>query len=404
MSRNFFQRVASLLGAQFLVAALAASALPAAAKTMIYVPESYGFTGAWYVALNATDGKARLVGDVGAKAGTYTDNGIEILVSLSKPLSYEALTGPGKLDCNGQQYLRRTDIKQVLFRRVDGTGVNKGKSRVVEIGEVVDIGGCTPGAKTPFGSVSDEGFPMLHRSTASREPMTDVVAGFTIAGMREPLRPDPYSNPYASLAADVVNLESATAVRFKDSNSLVNAALTSDQWLVLDLPGFQRGYTRFSVNTGNGIETWLEAEWKDGKPQTVTNLMMTKPLPGASFGTKAATSRMWESFVGLGTNNPFLFYLYRDFTGDRVQKDIAAATETRTPIAWHYEDLEVVSSRTTAGGKLIERAWVPLGRTGKYMSVMELEVHTPPGGLPYVYIPPRVVFYVDRGAAYPPAP
>lgn len=403
MSSLSFRWIASRLAAALGIALFAALAQPALARTMIYVPESYGLTGAWYAVL-ANDGKARLVGDVGAKSGTYTDNGIEILVTLTKPLSYEVLTGPNQLDCNGFQYLRRTDIQQVLFRRVDGTGVNKGKSRVVEIGQHVDIGGCTPGAKTAFGSVADEGYAMFHRSTANREPMTDVVAGWTIAGVRVPPRPDPYYSPYVLLDADVVTLESATTVHFQRSGQVVGAALNSDQWLVLDMPGFQRAYTRFSVNTGNGMEIWIEAEWKDGKPQTVTNVLMTKPLPGTNFGTKAATSRMWESFVGLGGNNPFFFYLYRDFTGDRVQKDLVAATEVRTAIAWRFDGPDVVTSRTIGGGALSERRWTPLGRTGKNMAVMEQEIRTPSGGTPYLYIPPRVVFYVDRGAAYPPAP
>ena len=63
-----------------LVVLLAAFALPSAAKTMFYVPEGYDQTGAWYLVLNATEGKARLVGDIGAKTGTYTDNGTPVMI------------------------------------------------------------------------------------------------------------------------------------------------------------------------------------------------------------------------------------------------------------------------------------------------------------------------------------
>ena len=400
MTPRLLARLARSLAAAIVVATLAAWAVPAAAKTMIYVPESYGYTGSWYVVLKS-DATARLVGEVGAKSGTYTDDGTEILVSLNKPLSYEFMSK--FLDCNGLQYTQRRDVKQVLFRRVDGSNVNKGKSRVVEIGEIVDVTGCTPGAKTAFGSVSDEGFPMLHLTTAKREPMTDAVAGLTIAGFREPPRPDPYYNPYVSLEADVVTFDTDTTVHFQRSGHVVNATLTSDQWLVLDMPTFQRGYTRVSINTSNGIETWLEATFKDGKPQTVTNVMMSKPLVGASFGTKAATSRMWESGLFVGSTHPFFFYLFRDFTGDRVETDLVAATEFHIPITWRYEGLDVVTSRTS-NGTLIERRWTPVGRTGKNMALMEQEIRTPSGGSPYVYIPARLTFYIDRGAAYPPVP
>jgi len=377
--------------------ALAVAALPAAAKTMFYVPDGgYSQSGTWYAVLHS-DGSSRLVTELGAKSGTYTDNGIEILVNLNKPLSYEYYSDGS--DCNHTQYLQRKDIKQVLFRRVDGTNVNKGKSRVVEIGKIVNLDGCKAGQKTPFGNVADEGEPALHRSADKRDPMTDVVAGLKIAGFREAPKTDPLY-----YAEDVVSFDTDSSLHFQSNGHVVNANMTTDLWLVLQLPTFQRGYTRFSADTSNGVETWIEADFKDGKPQTVTSLWMTKPLPGASFGTKAATSRMWEDARWVDTNEPFFFYLYRDFTGDRVQKDISAGDEFRTAITWRYQGLDVVTSRTVGAGTLSERRWTPLGRTGKYMSVMEQEVRTPSGGASYLFIPPRVTFFIDRGAAYPPAP
>lgn len=226
------------LAAAGLVLVGAALATPVPAKTMICVPESHGAIGAGYVVLNS-DGKARLVGNAGAKNGTFTDNGTEVLVTLKQPLSYQALTGPDPLDCNAQQYLRRYDIQKVLFRRVDGTNVNKGKSRVVEMGTITDVSGCTPGLVTPYGSPADEEDAMLHRNAGNREPMTDVVGGLTLAGMREPPRPDPYTSPYGVIDADVVTLESDTTVRFQRSGHVVTAAMTADRWLGLQMPGFQ---------------------------------------------------------------------------------------------------------------------------------------------------------------------
>jgi hypothetical protein len=230
--------------------------------------------------------------------------------------------------------------------------------------------------------------------------MTDVVAGLTIAGFREPARTGPLVNP----PTDVAILEADATVRVIDSNSLVDAALSSDRRVVLQLAGFERACTRFSVNTGKGTEIRFEAEWKYGKPQSVTNVLLVKTAPGVSFGTKAAMSRMWESMIGFGTNHPVFACLHRDFTGERVFKDLAQTTESRRAITWRFEGTDVVMSRTNSGGMLIERRGMPLARTGKFMSVMEQEVHTPSGGSPYQYIPPRVVFHVDRSAACPPAP
>lgn len=77
-------------------------ALPAAAKNMFYVPKDFGYSDAWYLVLNETEKKARLVGALGSIAGTYTDNGTEILVKLNKPFS--VVMASVDLVCNQEQY------------------------------------------------------------------------------------------------------------------------------------------------------------------------------------------------------------------------------------------------------------------------------------------------------------
>ena len=404
MISTWLARSASRLAAALLTGVLlSVLALPAAARTMFYVPVSFGQTGSWYVVFGS-GGKARLVGQAGNRQGNYTDSGTEQVVTLGSALSYEYLSAPNDVDCNGKRYQKRYDLKQIIFRRGASVSANKGKSSVVEIGTIVHVGGCTPGATEPVGSVSDPGYEMHHRATNSRTPMTDVVAGFTMAGFREGAAPDAYLNPYAQIAADGLTLDDATTARFTGTDTTVAASLDAEQWLVLQMPGFQRGYTRILLNSASGTETWMEAEFSGGKPQRVTNVLMVKPMPGATFGTKSEASRMWESMIGLGTNNPFFFHLYGNWTGETVSKDIAAASAFRVPLTWRFDGGDVVTSRGVGsnGSTLAERRWLPLARTGKYIVVMEQEVRTPPASAAFVYIPWRVIFYLDRGKATPP--
>lgn len=400
-------RVARLLA--FLAASVLGSvALPASAKSMFYVMDHYDPSGsvfytssAWYVVLKA-DGKARLSGAVGARTGTYTDNGAEILATLAQPLSYLSVSAPDA-DCGYEQHIISIEVQQVLFRRVAGTNASKGKSQVVELGRIFDSGNdCKPAGYMPFGSVLDPGITMSHRSSAKREPMTDVTAGLTIAGFSEVALPFGYE-PYFTGEADVVTFDAPATVRFQRSGHVVNASFNPDQWLVLDTPSPQIAYTRFSTNAGTGAETWFMAKWQDGKPQALISTLMFKPIPGASFGTKAQTSRMWEYYYTVGTDNLNFFYMYGNYAGDRVSKDLVAATESRSPFTWRYDMADVFMSRMV-GTTLSERRWAPLGRVGKNMWVMEQEQRTPAGQVPYAFIPSRVVYFIDRGAATPPAP
>lgn len=380
-----------------LTVGLAAMTLPAAAKNMFYVADGYGSSYAWYLVLNEADKKARLVGGLGSQAGTYTDNGTEILVTLNKPFS-SLLTGG--LVCNQDQPTVRHDVEQVLFRRVDSTGVNSGKSQVVEIGKDTILDTCKAGEVIPFGSLSDEGTPMLHRSAAKRAAMIDVVAGLTLAGLREEVDS---ADPSGRLQADIATLDSDTTVHFQRTGHVVNTTLTTDQWLVLQLPGGERGYTRVIVNASTGLESWIEADFKDGKPQKATGVLMVKPIPGASFGSKAEASRMWETTLFVGTNNPLYFYLYGNYNGEKISKDIAAADEYRQPITWRFDGGDIVQTRISSTN-IYERRWTPLARTGKYVAVMESETKTPSVGAPSSFIPLRVNSYVDRGKATPPTP
>lgn len=395
---QLFTRRLSRAAMSLVAIGLMAIALSAAARTMFYVPNGYAYSEAWYLVLNETDKKARLVGVLGSATGTYTDNGTEVLVTLNKPLSI--VLASAELVCNNEQYTYRHDVEQVLFRRVDATSVNSGKSQVVQIGRDTILDTCKAGEVIPFGSLSDEGMAMLHRSTGKRAPMTDVVAGLTIAGFSEQVDS---TDPAVPLEADIVTLDSNTTVRFQRTGHVINATLTSDQWLVLQLPGGQRGYTRVIVNMNNGLETWVRAEFKDGKARTATTVLLVKPLPGSTFGSKTQTSRMWESIFFAGTNDPLYFYLYGNYTGEKISKDIAGGYESRQPITWRFDGGDVVQTRA-ASSSSYERRWTPLARTGKYMAVMESELRTPSGGTTTTYIPPRVNAYIDRGKATPPAP
>ena len=411
MTRSPIAHLIARAAAALIALVLGMLALPAAAKNMFYVRDqlfdqsvtSVHLNAAWYLTLGA-EGKARLTGALGSQTGVYTDNGTETLVTLTKPLAYTTVSAPDEI-CGNEQHVIGIEVAQVLFRRVPGTNASKGKSQVVEIGRIDDPGNaCKPPGSTPFGSLSDAGITMSHRSSAKRESMADVTAGLAIAGFSEAPWPSP-SGPSASvlIEADIVTFESATALRFQRSGRLVDAAFNGDGWLVLNLPGFQRAFTRFSLNTATGAEVWFMADWRDGKPQAAVSVLMFKPLPGASFGTKAQTSRMWEIYLSAGTNNPFFFYLYGNYQGDRVSKDIAAATESRVPFNWRFDGADVFMSRMI-GATLSERRWTPLGRVGKNMWVLEQEWRTLSGQAPYAFIPARVMYFIDRGAAAPPAP
>lgn len=166
------------------------------------------------------------------------------------------------------------------------------------------------------------------------------------------------------------------------------------------MPGSQLGYTRLSIDGTNTTETWLVGEFVGGKLQSVRSTMMVKPVAGTSFGTLGQAARMWESWVGRGTDYPFFFYLYRNFNGDRVSKDLTDGSEFRTPITWRYEGANIVQTRVLSDRSYV-RTWVPLASKGNYRVVLEQEWIVPVVGAPSPRIQPRVMVYRNTGPATP---
>jgi len=368
----------------------------AAADSLSYVGEFYGSPGA-YLLEPLPRGRARVVNRVGAGEGVATVLGAERTVNLDQPIT--STTFASEPDVCDFYATQRQDVLTVLFRQLDGSTA-LGRTAVVEMGTLTNLDGCEIGKVTPFGAPTDAGNTMLHRAMSLRAPMTDLVPGAFLAGMKE-TQPDPAVSGFAP--ADVVKFLAGSRLRFLSSGSTVNASLNAAGWQVLGLAGFERGYTRLSVDPDSGAETWLEADFVGGQPVTVNSTLMVKPARGASFGSVAQASRMWESGLFVGSPNPFFIYLYRDGTGERVSQFPDTGEESRTPITWAFDGLNIVQQRSIGDGTIkLSRTWQPLATRGLNHFVMESElVDYGDGNGPQVFFPARVNFYVDRGRATP---
>jgi len=203
------------------------------------------------------------------------------------------------------------------------------------------------------------------------------------------------------LAQDTVTMQGET-VMFHTSGQMRPVEFDANQWLIFNLPSGQRAYTRLAVDAKTGGETWLMADWFAGKAMRVEEVMMVKLTDGAGFGTVTQASRMWNSGLFIETRTPFFFYLYKNGTGERVQKDLDLGTESRTPIpAWGFDGRNLVQHRPFGPGTR-DRTWVPLRNVGKNHWVMESETADDGSGA-IVLIKPRVNYYLDTGKAVPPA-
>lgn len=370
---------------------------PAQAEVVAYVPANIGAYRGGYLVDWKAGNWARVVGVSGSGIGAFTDDGTQRVITLGAPLSYVSYSFD--FDCFGNQYLQRFDTRQFVFRKVAGSVV-KGSTEVVEIGTITALEGCSAGRIVPIGSLTEPGFVWQHRAFSAREPMTDVLPGFTIAGFTE--GPGDDADPIGGrnpLGVDVVRLETPSSLRFQRTGTVVPAALDADQWLMLQMPGFQRGYTRIAFDKASGAEIWFVANFRAGVPVQVLSTMMIKPVGGISFGSVAKSSRMWESAVGLDSDTRFYFYLYRDRTGARVFKDLTTGDETHDPTTWDFVGLDIAQ---TFSGSTRRRTWTPLARNGKYMFVFEQEQRLLPGVPADLTIPPRTMFYIDRGPAVRP--
>lgn len=226
MAHTGISRLKRLFGLAWALIGLAAVALPATAKKVTYVPDAFGTYGAYVVDWRSAN-RVRAVDWRGARTGTFTDDGVQRLVTLDAPFTYESYSAD--VGCDGNQYLQRYETHQIVFRQAEGTQT-VGKTRVVEIGVTVDIDGCTPGRVVPFGGQGDIGVSWLNRGYGARVPMTDVQAGFSIAGFFETAVP---AGSYDVAPADIVTLDTATRLRFHATGTVVDAALNREQWLVL---------------------------------------------------------------------------------------------------------------------------------------------------------------------------
>ena len=363
--------------------------LPAHAATRTaYVHHVGDASTAWLVDWQAGH-RAHAVASAGMGDGSWTDNGAgQRLVTFDAPITHEQQG----VDCHGAFFPQRVEPRQVVFRPAGGTP-RKGATQVVEIGQVVDEGGCTPGAVVPFGAPGDPGEAFDHLVMTARPSMADVLGGAPLAGFSETFLSDPVD--VTPLWQDTVRI-GAGDVTFATSGDVVGALLV-DGWVVINLTGQQRAYTRISQDARTGAEVWLAATWSAGAPRNVWRTLMVQPRAGAGFGTAGQAARHWESGLFMGGNGPFWIDLYQDFTGLRIQDDLAAGTETTQPITWRFDGLKILQDRTTGDG-LRERTWVPLANRGKTHWVMESETLSAAGGTSVV-IAPRVNSYTDEGVA-----
>lgn len=371
-------------------AALAAALLPApalaATKSTAYYGVGNGSSNAYLIDWQGKTA-ARVTAAQGVRSGTVSASGGHRLITLAPPLS----VSQESLDECGELIQLRTDTHQVLVRELPAAA-----AEVVEIGQTVNVGGCQDGLTVPFGSETDPGLSLVRVGMGARPSVTDLVPGSRIAGFSE----DVATPEAAGLAEDVVTLQAGSA-QFQATGHVVPAAFDASGWLVFDLPGFQRAYTRVAVHAQTGGETWLLADWAGG-PLNVQRRLVVKPAAGAGFGSLAQASRIWESGLFTATPRPFFFHLYKNGTGERVQKDLDLGTEFRTPItAWGFDGLNLLQTRPLGGG-LGHRTWVPLRNQGKFRWVLESEVAALSGQEPFLFVKPRVNVYEDTGKAVPP--
>ncbi len=395
-----FQRLlrAGLLAGAFWFAVPVQASITADAVS--YLPTTRGLFDAYLVEW-LPGNRAQLVGFFGTRGGSVGASGTQRVVTLDAP--FTQVLPAGEPDACGEFPDQQQDTLQVAVNQVSGND-RRGSVAIVTLGTLTNLTGCEAGRVTPFGALTDPGTPMNNLALALRPAVTDLVPGVALAGPSEESRA--LFNPPA---ADVVTLQAGGLGLFARTGSVRPVAFTADHWLVVTLAdGSQHGYARIAVDRRTGAETWLDAEWSGGAPLSVQQVLMVKPAAGAGFGSLRQTTRHWESGLFIGSASPFFIDLYRDGTGARILVDASTGGESRTPITWAYgggTPASVVQRRLLGGGTVTgERTWVPLANAGRNHFVMEDEVFIDSAGGVSTLFRPRVNFYVDQGAATPPAP
>jgi hypothetical protein len=389
-------RHAFIIAAPVFAAALFAgttSAHAAGPQQVSYVRADDAGIDAWLVDWKTTPHAAHVSDLIGSADGTFTYDGTQRLVTLDTPIS---VTIPA-VDCNGLPMSQLVAINQVVFRKVSG-GALEGMAQVVEIGNIIDIDGCTPGLVTPFGSPTDPGVDTDFLDMTQRAPITDLVPGTSIAGMSE----DAF-DPVTGVLTERVQVTTFKTGRVTfDSTLHTYDTNNNDGWIVVDYGAFRRGYTRLTQDTQSGKEVWLSAEWSDGQPTQVSRQLMAKPRFPAGFGGRTSASHDWQSGLFAETDTPVHFLLFHDLTGefDQYQPDGSKITQD---VRWNLQDPNIQIRRGDPAAVAYKRTWQPIGNYGSNHWVLETEDTYTDKVLTGTRITTRVNFYIDEGPAMPPA-
>jgi hypothetical protein len=375
-----------------MLALSAAGAHAAATQSIIYTLQDKSQWATWLVDWNTKKHTAHVVDSIGTGDGSFTDDGTQRVITLATPISYTTT----QYDCNFvNEFDQRVDVTQIVIRPTTGTA-KRGASQVVEIGTTTDLGGCTPGLVTPFGSPTDPGLATNHLDMSVRPSLDDLAPGVQLAGMSE--TPANAVNDATQLVAQVATFGAGT-LTFADTGDVVTTA-TSKGWIVADFGGFQRGYTRIARDAKTGVETWVFAPWSAGGPAIVQSTMMVKPNAAAGFGSRNTAAHDWES--GMFMDSDILVYmdLYRDATGQFVRRPTDGSGDFAQDVTWALQGANLVIQRPVNA----TRTWRPIANYGKNHFVLESEVALDPTCQCTVNrILPRVNYYIDEGKSAPPA-
>jgi len=314
------------------------------------------------------------------------------VVTLTTPIS-QTIT---QVDCTGEVLFdQRVDVMQIVFRPTSGT-TRRGTSEVVQMGTTTDLGGCTPGLVTPFGSPTDPGSTTNHLDMNARPSLDDLAPGVQLAGMSE--TPATADNDPTQLVAQIATF-GAGSLTFVDTGDVVPTSM-SDGWIVADFGSFQRAYTRVSRDTKTGVEIWVFAPWSAGGPAVVESALMVKPNAAAGFGSRNAAAHDWESGLFVDSDLTVFMDLFRDFSGQFVRHPIDGSGDFDQDITWAFQGADLVIQRPGS----ITRTWQPIANYGKNHFVLENEVGFDPDcQCTLVRFLPRVNYYIDEGKSTPPA-
>jgi hypothetical protein len=369
---------------------LCAAAGPALARTtsVAYVSPSFANAYAYVVDWDSA-GTAHVASPYGASTGTYAVTGAQSLVTLATPLDYlEQAT-----DCNGQPFTQQYATTQLVFRQ-DGGNVHSGASEVVEIGTITDLGGCTPGHVTSYGSPTDPGYPMRNLDMALRAGEGDVVPGAQLAGLTDGALP--IFLPGGSLGPGVTTATFGTGTVTFAASGVTDPYAMVDGWIVIDLPdGSQRAYTRLK-NAPGGLQSWLVTDWADGSPGLVQSTLVATPDSAAGFGGLSTQAHQWQSGLFIGSGLSDVYDLYTDFTGEWTYG--SQHEFTHVAITWAMSGPSMHTYYTNFQGAHRDRTWTPIANDGRNHFVFESEIQTL-DGVTMTLTPPRVNFLIDQGPA-----